>query len=57
MTAVGFSRRTRVLIGASALAIGVGAAVPAVLGNAGAKSDRDGLAARLLRLDPGAAWC
>jgi RTX calcium-binding nonapeptide repeat (4 copies) len=54
MTAVGFSRRTRVLIGASALAIGVGAAVPAVLGNAGAKSDRDGLAARLLRLDPGA---
>jgi Ca2+-binding RTX toxin-like protein len=54
MIAVEFPRRTRVLVGASAVAIGVGAAVPAVLGNAGAKSDRDGLAARLLRLDPGA---
>jgi hypothetical protein len=54
MIAVAFPRRTRVLVGASAVAIGVGAAVPAVLGNAGAKSDRDGLAARLLRLDPGA---
>jgi hypothetical protein len=54
MVAVAFPRRTRTLIGALAVMVCVGAAVPAVPGNAGASSDRDRLAARLLRLDPAA---
>jgi RTX calcium-binding nonapeptide repeat (4 copies) len=54
MLAVAFPLGTRALVGALALMVCVGAAVPAVLGNAGARPDRDKLAARLLRLDPGA---
>jgi Ca2+-binding RTX toxin-like protein len=54
MLAVAFPRRALVLVGASAVVIGAGAAVPLVLGNAGASPGTDRLAARLIRLDPGA---
>jgi hypothetical protein len=54
MLAVAFPRGTRALVGALAVIVFVGAAVPAVLGNAGASPGRDNLAARLLRLDPAA---
>jgi hypothetical protein len=52
MVAVAFPRGTRALVGAFAVMVCVGAAVPAVLGNAEASRDRDKRAARLLRLDP-----
>ncbi len=54
MLAVAFRRGKRALVGTSAVVICLGAAVPALLGNAGAALDRDELAARLMRLDPGA---
>jgi RTX calcium-binding nonapeptide repeat (4 copies) len=54
MLAIAFPRGTRALVGALAVMVCVGAAVPAVLRNAGASPDRDRLAARMLRLDPGA---
>ena len=54
MVAVAFPRGTRALVGALAVMVCGGAAVPAVLGNAAASRDRDKLAARLLRLDPAA---
>ena len=54
MLAVAFPRRTQALVGALAVVISVGAAVPAVVGNAEASADSDLLAARLMRLDPGA---
>ena len=54
MLAVAFRRGKRALVGTSAVVICLGAAVPALLGNAGAALDRDKLAARLMRLDPAA---
>jgi hypothetical protein len=54
MLAVAFPRRTQALVGALAVVISVVAAVPAVVGNAEASADSDLLAARLMRLDPGA---
>jgi Ca2+-binding RTX toxin-like protein len=54
MLAVAFPRRTRAVIGVLAVVIGVGAVVPVVVGKGWASSGRDGLVARLIRLDPGA---
>jgi RTX calcium-binding nonapeptide repeat (4 copies) len=54
MLAVAFPRGTRALVGALAVMACLGAAVPAVLGNAVASPDRDARAARLLALDPAA---
>src|SRR5215212_9992205 len=54
MLAVAFSRRTRAVIGVLAVAVWVGAVVPVVVGKGWASSGRDGVAARLIRLDPGA---
>jgi RTX calcium-binding nonapeptide repeat (4 copies) len=54
MLAVAFPRGTRGFVGALAVMVCVGAAVPALLRNAGASPDRDRLAARMLRLDPAA---
>jgi Ca2+-binding RTX toxin-like protein len=54
MLAVAFPRRTRAVIGVLAVVIGVGAVVPVVVGKGWASSGRDGLATRLIRLDPGA---
>jgi hypothetical protein len=54
MLAVAFPRRTRAVIGALAVLIGVAGAFPGVVGKGRASSGGDGLAARLIRLDPGA---
>jgi hypothetical protein len=54
MLAVAFPRGTRALVGALSVIVSAGAAVPAMLGNAGASPGGDNLAARLLRLDPAA---
>jgi hypothetical protein len=54
MLAVAFPRGNRALIGALAGLICVGAAAPVVLGRAAPATGRDKLAARLIRLDPGA---
>jgi Ca2+-binding RTX toxin-like protein len=53
MLAVG-PRRIPVLAGAFAVVVGVGVVVPVVHGRGRASSGRDKLAARLMRLDPGA---
>jgi RTX calcium-binding nonapeptide repeat (4 copies) len=50
---VAFPRGKRALVGTLAV-VCLWAAVPALLGTAGAAPDRDELAARLMRLDPGA---
>ena len=54
MLTVAFPRRTWALVGTLAAVACVLAAAPAVLGDAGASPGKDGLAARLIRLDPGA---
>jgi hypothetical protein len=54
MLAVAFPRGTRALVGTFAGAIGAGEALPTLLGDAGASPGKDKLAARLIRLDPGA---
>jgi Ca2+-binding RTX toxin-like protein len=54
MLAVALPRRTRALIGALAMVIAVGVTVPALVAKGTASSGRDTLAARLIRLDPGA---
>jgi hypothetical protein len=54
MLAVAFRCGTRMLVGALAVMVCAGAAVPGVLGNAAASGDKDERAARLLRLDPAA---
>jgi hypothetical protein len=54
MLAVAFPPRTRAVIGVLAVVTGVGAVGPVVVRTGWASSGRDGLAARLIRLDPGA---
>jgi hypothetical protein len=54
MLAVAFPRGTRALVGTFAGVIGAGEALPTLLGDAGASPGKDKLAARLIRLDPGA---
>jgi RTX calcium-binding nonapeptide repeat (4 copies) len=54
MVEVGFPRGSRVVLGALAVAVCAAAIVPAALGRAGAPSARERLAARVMRLDPGA---
>jgi RTX calcium-binding nonapeptide repeat (4 copies) len=54
MLAVAFPNGTRALVGVLAAAIAAGAAIPVLLGDAGASAASDRLAARLTRLDPAA---
>jgi hypothetical protein len=54
MVKVGFPRGSRAVLGALALAVCAAVIVPAALGRAGARSARERLAARVMRLDPGA---
>lgn len=54
MFGLAFQRGPRAVLGAAAAVIGLGALVPAAMGDVKSSSGRAKLAARLMRLDPGA---